>query len=149
MSVNKNLNRHNFFNISILIFLCIMVNSCRPALGSSWYPHSALGTENKAIIVKSITIKGVTIYPEENGEDFIGRVNVTDSELFPEDIEVFAVDKKNKKIDVSVIVKGEGGQAHLQEGISVTVPIKIRDKNNPNIEVQKFLFLEKDSSMGG
>ena len=149
MSVNKNLNRHNFFNISILIFLYIMVVSCRPALGSSWYPHSALGTENKAIIVKSITIKGVTIYPEENGEDFIGRVNVTDSELFPEDIEVFAVDKKNKKIDVSVIVKGEGGQAHLQEGISVTVPIKIRDKNNPNIEVQKFLFLEQDSSMGG
>jgi len=149
MSVNKNLNRYNFFNISILIFLCVMVVSCRPALGSSWYSHSALGTENKTIIVKSITIKGVTIYPEENGEDFIGRVNVTDSELFPEDIEVFAVDKKNRKIDVSVIVKGEGGQAHLQEGSSVTVPIKIRDKNNPNVEVQKFLFLEQDSSMGG
>lgn len=149
MSVNKNLKQHNFFIIAGLLLLCIIVNSCRPALGSPWYPHSVLDTQNKTIIVKSITIKGVTIYPEENGEDFIGRVNVPDSEIFPEDIEVLAFDKMNKKIDVAVIIKVKGGQALLQEGVPVTVPIKIRDKNNPNVTAQKFLFLEQDSSMGG
>ena len=133
-----------------IFFVCLFF-SCNPALGASWYKRSAGedGGAKRSLTVKSIIIYGATLYPEPNGEDFIGTVNVTDQDLYlyPDDIRAVVVDNKGLPVDVTVSIKGAGGQAALKEGEIVTVPIRIRDIGDPDIEIQKYLFLKQDSSM--
>ena len=134
---------------SLIVSIVWLSFSCNPALGSSWYSRSVgNGTSGKkTLIVQSITISKVTLYPEANGEDFIGTVNIPELELSPDDIHAEVVDNKGQPASVTVTIKGAGGQAVLKEGEIVTVPIRIRDMGDPDIEIQKYLFLKQDSSM--
>jgi len=134
---------------SLIVSIIWLSFSCNPALGSSWYSRSVSNNSSnkKTLTVKSITINKVTLYPEANGEDFIGTVNVPELELSPDDIHAEVVDNKGQPASVTVTIKGAGGQAVLKEGEIVTVPIRIRDVGDPDIEIQKYLFLKQDSSM--
>jgi len=134
--------------LSLTVFAGCLFFSCQPALGASWYKRSVKdGEDKKMLTVQSITVCGVTLYPEVNGEDFIGKVNAKDAILYPDDISAAVKDNTGTPVGVSVTIKGSGGQAALKEGESVTVPIRIIDEQNPAVEVQKFLFLEQDSSI--
>jgi len=134
--------------LSLTIFAGCLFFSCQPALGASWYKRSVKdGEDKKMLTVQSITVCGVTLYPEVNGEDFIGKVNAKDAILYPDDISAAVKDNIGTPVGVSITIKGSGGQAALKEGESVTVPIRIIDEQNPAVEVQKFLFLEQDSSI--
>ena len=136
--------------LSLTIFAGYLFFSCQPALGSSWYKRSVTDDgDKKTLTVQSITVCGVTLYPEANGEDFIGKVNAKDAILYPDDISVAVKDNTGVAVAVSVTIKGSGGQAALKEGEPVTVPIMLKTIDGSNLEIQKYLFLEQDGSMGG
>jgi len=135
--------------LSLTIFAGCLFFSCQPALGSSWYKRSVKdGEDKKMLTVQLITVCGVTLYPEANGEDFIGKVNAKDSILYPDDISAAVKDNTGTPVGVSVTIKGSGGQAALKEGEPVTVPIILKTVDGSNLEIQKYLFLEQDGSMG-
>lgn len=136
--------------LSLTIFAGCLFFSCQPALGSSWYKRSVKdGEDKKMLTVQLITVCGVTLYPEANGEDFIGKVNAKDAILYPDDISAAVKDNTGTPVGVSVTIKGSGGQAALKEGEPVTVPIILKTVDGSNLEIQKYLFLEQDGSMGG
>jgi len=135
--------------LSLTIFAGCLFFSCQPALGSSWYKRSVKdGEDKKMLTVQLITVCGVTLYPEANGEDFIGKVNAKDAILYPDDISAAVKDNTGTPVGVSVTIKGSGGQAALKEGEPVTVPIILKTVDGSNLEIQKSLFLEQDGSMG-
>nr|WP_255802677.1 hypothetical protein [Treponema denticola] len=143
------MKRKKLFILCLILFIECLVFSCQPALGSSWYNRSVgdRGDNKRSLTVKSIKVGATTLYPEENGEDFIGKVNVQDAILDSDVISASVVDNRGIPVKVTVTIKGKDGQAALKEGESVTVPIRIIDEQNPAVEVQKFLFLEQDSSI--
>ena len=145
------MKKEKLFVLSLLIFTAAFVCfSCQPALGASWYKRSVKDAgDKKKLTVQSITVCGVTLYPEANGEDFIGKVNAKDAILYPDDLSAVVKDNTGAAVEVSVRIKGSGGQANLKEGESVTVPVILKAVNDANLEIQKYLFLEQDSSMGG
>ena len=145
------MKKEKLFVLSLLIFTAAYVCfSCQPALGASWYKRSVKDAgDKKKLTVQSITVCGVTLYPEANGEDFIGKVNAKDAILYPDDLSAVVKDNTGAAVEVSVRIKGSGGQANLKEGESVTVPVILKAVNDANLEIQKYLFLEQDSSMGG
>ena len=136
--------------LSLTVFAGYLFFSCQPALGSSWYKRSIKdGGDKKTLTVQSITVCGVKLYPEANGEDFIGKVNAKDAIVYPDDISVAVKDDTGAAVEVSIAIKGPGGQANLKEGEPVTVPIMLKTIDGSNLEIQKYLFLEQDGSMGG
>ena len=136
--------------LSLTVFAGYLFFSCQPALGSSWYKRSIKdGGDKKTLTVQSITVCGVKLYPEANGEDFIGKVNAKDAIVYPDDISVAVKDDTGAAVEVSIAIKGPGGQAALKEGELVTVPIILKTVDGSNLEIQKYLFLEQDGSMGG
>jgi len=145
------MKRKKLFVLSLLIFMAAYVCfSCQPALGSSWYKRSIKdGGDKKTLTVQSITVCGVKLYPEANGEDFIGKVNAKDAIVYPDDISVAVKDDTGAAVEVSIAIKGPGGQANLKEGEPVTVPIMLKTIDGSNLEIQKYLFLEQDGSMAG
>ena len=145
------MKRKKFFVLSLLIFTAAYICfSCQPALGSSWYKHSIKDDgDKKTLTVQSITVCGVTLYPEANGEDFIGKVNAKDAILYPDDVSAAVKDNTGAAVEVSITIKGQGGQANLKEGEPVTVPIMLKTIDGSNLEMQKYLFLEQDGSMAG
>ena len=145
------MKKEKLFVLSLLIFTAAYVCfSCQPALGASWYKRSVKDAgDKKKLTVQSITVCGVTLYPEANGEDFIGKVNAKDAILYPDDVSAVVKDNTGAAVEVSVRIKGSGGQANLKEGESVTVPVILKAVNDANLEIQKYLFLEQDGSMGG
>ena len=145
------MKKEKLFVLSLLIFTAAYVCfSCQPALGASWYKRSVKDAgDKKTLTVQSITVCGVTLYSEANGEDFVGKVNAKDAILYPDDVSAVVKDNTGAAVEVSVRIKGSGGQANLKEGESVTVPVILKAVNDANLEIQKYLFLEQDSSMGG
>ena len=145
------MKRKKFFVLSLLIFTAAYICfSCQPALGSSWYKRSIKDDgDKKTLTVQSITVCGVTLYPEANGEDFIGKVNAKDAILYPDDVSAAVKDNTGAAVEVSITIKGQGGQANLKEGEPVTVPITLKTIDGSNLEIQKYLFLEQDGSMAG
>ena len=136
--------------LSLTAFAGYLFFSCQPALGSSWYKRSVKdGDDKKTLTVQSITVCGVRLYPESNGEDFVGKVNAKDAIVYPDDISAAVKDNTGAAVEVSITIKGPGGQAALKEGESVTVPIILKTVDGSNLEIQKYLFLEQDGSMGG
>lgn len=136
--------------LSLTVFAGYLFFSCQPALGSSWYKRSIKdGGDKKTLTVQSITVCGVKLYPEANGEDFIGKVNAKDAIVYPDDISVAVKDDTGAAVEVSIAIKGPGGQANLKEGELVTVPVMLKTIDGSNLEIQKYLFLEQDGSMGG
>ena len=124
--------------LSLTIFAGCLFFSCQPALGASWYKRSVKdGEDKKMLTVQSITVCGVTLYPEANGEDFIGKVNAKDAILYPDDISAAVKDNTGTTVEVSVTIKGSGGQANLKEGEPVTVPIMLKTIDGSNLEIQK------------
>ena len=131
--------------LSLTIFAGYLFFSCQPALGSSWYKRSVTDDgDKKTLTVQSITVCGVTLYPEANGEDFIGKVNAKDAILYPDDVSAAVKDNTGAAVEVSITIKGQGGQANLKEGEPVTVPIILKTVDGSNLEIQKYLFLEQD-----
>lgn len=135
--------------LSVLIIAAAgLTFSCQQAIGASWYSRSS-GSRGvqRNLTVKSVTIYGKTLYPEENGEDFIGSVNVPGLELYSDAIKALVVDSAGYTVNVSISIKAPSGQAKLREGEPVTVPIRLKDEQNPDTEIEKYLFLEQDSTI--
>lgn len=135
--------------LSVLIIAAAgLTFSCQQAIGASWYSRSggSRGVQRN-LTVKSVTIYGKTLYPEENGEDFIGSVNVPGLELYSDAIKALVVDSAGHTVNVSISIKAPSGQAKLREGELVTVPIRLKDEQNPDTEIEKYLFLEQDSTI--
>ena len=131
--------------LSVLIIAAAgLTFSCQQAIGASWYSRSggSRGVQRN-LTVKSVTIYGKTLYPEENGEDFIGSVNVPGLELYSDAIKALVVDSAGHTVNVSISIKAPSGQAKLREGELVTVPIRLKDEQNPDTEIEKYLFWNK------
>ena len=99
---------------SLIVSIVWLSFSCNPALGSSWYSRSVgNGTSGKkTLTVESITISKVTLYPEANGEDFIGKVNVKDAVLDSDAISASVVDNRGVPVEVTITIKGKDGQVN-------------------------------------
>ena len=68
-------------------------------------------------------------------------------ELYSDAIKALVVDSAGHTVNVSISIKAPSGQAKLREGELVTVPIRLKDEQNPDTEIEKYLFLEQDSTI--
>ena len=155
--MKKNYNKNIFIIIFILITF-IFINSCKPAIGSAWYPRAS-SDQIRKLYITEISIHGnpaspfLTEQPADEADKlkkFVEAreyfVNVAPSveEIIPENIKVKAVSSLSavEEVEVNIEINGEG--VPLSAGKAVPVTIKIKDTQAKYNEVTKIIKITQN-----
>lgn len=149
--------RKIFLIVSLFLTVFIFINSCKPAIGTAWYPKKAYGEKEK-IYITEISINGNPVSPflsEQPSDDtdklnkfvesesYFVNVDPSVEEITLEDIKVKAVKSLAGMEDIEVDVKINGGGVPLSVGKPVPITLKIQDKEAKYEAVTKIIKVKQ------
>ena len=131
--------------ISVIIFAAgaaLIFSTCKPAIGTPWYPRSTASSSSADFFITRIQVKGMDVVPVlaetpineadklkkfSEAKNYTVNVPPEITEITGEDITVTAVSSLSKMESVKVEVTLNGGSVPLSAGQVVPVTIKIAD----------------------
>lgn len=149
--MKKNYKKNIFITFILIAF--IFINSCKPVMGSAWYPRASVDEASKLYITE-IIIHGNPVTPflaeqpiddadklkkfVEAGQYFVNVAPSVD-EITSENIKVKAVSSLSKMEEVAITVEINGEGVPLVTGKAVPITIKIADTQAKYGEVTKII----------